>query len=280
MIEQHLAAEGTADGQFVLFRKSLEACDAFLGPARAADDEDRAFCLIKHFCEGGHLRRARMCLDGCVGLRLGRFDLFHQHVFGQRQHHRAGAAGGCDGKGAGDEFGNAAGVVDLAHPFGEFGEGAAIFHFLKGLALTRFALHLADEEDHRNGILPCDMQAGRGVGCARTTGHHADAWFAGQPAPGVGHHGGAAFLAADHGFDAAFIKRIQHGEIAFPGTQETRETPLAFSASTINCPPVLFIPAAVMASWSFRCFPVRPAPAPDVRRASGSGVHSAAAFAT
>ncbi|MNK61983.1 hypothetical protein D3C87_811510 [compost metagenome] len=59
------------------------------------------------------------------------------------------------------------------------------------------------------------MQAGRGVGCARTTGHHADAGFAGQPAPGVGHHGGAAFLAADHGFDAAFIKRIQHGEIAF-----------------------------------------------------------------
>ena len=55
MIEQHLAAEGTANGQLVVFRKCLEACDAFLGPACAADDEDRALRLAKHFCEGGHL---------------------------------------------------------------------------------------------------------------------------------------------------------------------------------------------------------------------------------
>ena len=156
-----------------------------------------------------------MRFDRSIGLCFGRFDLFHQHVFGQRQHHRAGAAGGGDGKGAGDEFGDAARIVDLTHPFGEFGEGAAIFHFLKRLALTRFALNLTDEEDHRNGILPCDVQARRGIGGARSAGHHADAGFTRQPAPCVGHHGGAAFLAADHGFDAAFIKRIQHGEIAF-----------------------------------------------------------------
>lgn len=55
MIEQHLAAEGTADRQLVVFRKCPEARDAFLGPAGAADDEDRALRLAKHFCEGGDL---------------------------------------------------------------------------------------------------------------------------------------------------------------------------------------------------------------------------------
>ncbi len=199
----------------MLFRKSLEARHAFLGPAGAAGDEDRAFCLTQHFGEGGHLRQAWMCLDGRIGLCLGSFDLFHQHVFGQRQHHGAGAAGSGDGKSAGDEFRDAAGIIDLAHPFCEFGKGAAIFHFLKGLALAGIPLHLTDEQDHRNGILPCNVQAGRSICGTGATGHHADARLARQPPPGIGHHGCAAFLTADHGFDAAFIKRIQNGQIAF-----------------------------------------------------------------
>ncbi len=94
-----------------------------------------------------------MRLDADVTLGAGRLDFVAQHILRQRQHDGAGAAGGCDRKGAGDELGNAGGIVDLTHPFGEFGEGAAEFDFLEGLALAGFALHLTDEEDHRDRIL-------------------------------------------------------------------------------------------------------------------------------
>jgi hypothetical protein len=48
-----------------------------------------------------------------------RVGLVAQHVFGQREHDRAGAAGVGEVEGAGDEFGRAGGVVDLIRPFGD-----------------------------------------------------------------------------------------------------------------------------------------------------------------
>jgi hypothetical protein len=120
-------------------------------------------------------------------------------------------------EGAGDEFGDAGGIVDLAHPFGEFGEGAAELDLLEGLALAGVALDLADEQDHRDRILPGDVQAGGGVGGAGAAGDHADAGLAGEPAPGVGHHRGAAFLAADDDLDVAVIERVEHGEETLAG---------------------------------------------------------------
>ena len=101
-----------------------------------------------------------MRLDRGRWLRLRCVEFLDQHILRQGQHNRAGTAGGGNGKGAAYKFRNAPDIIDLAHPFGEFGKGAAVFDFLKGFTLTRIALHLADEQDHRNGILHGDMQAG------------------------------------------------------------------------------------------------------------------------
>ena len=215
MVEQHLTAEGAAGGQVEAFGESLELRDGLLAPARAAENGDRPLRLGKQSFQLFQLPGTRMAFHRLIGFRRHRLRLLRQHVFRQGQDHRAGAAGCRDRKGAGDEFRDAGGIVDLAHPFGDFGEGAAIFDFLEGFAFTRIALHLADEQDHRDRILAGDMQAGGCVHGARTARHHADAGFAGEPAPGIGHHRGAAFLAADHDIDIGIVERVENGEIAF-----------------------------------------------------------------
>ena len=44
---------------------------------------------------------------------------------------------------------------------------------------------------------------------------HADAGFAGQLAVRVGHHRGAAFLAADRDLDVGVVQAVQHRQVAF-----------------------------------------------------------------
>ncbi|MEY9563646.1 hypothetical protein ABIA26_005988 [Sinorhizobium fredii] len=156
-----------------------------------------------------------MTLDRLVGACGRRFGALGEHVFGQRQHNRSGTAGGRHGEGAGDEFGDARRIVDLAHPFCDLGEGAAIFDLLEGLAFAGVALHLADEKDHRDRILAGDVEPGRGIGGAGAARHHANARLSGQPAPGVRHHRRTALLAADDDVDVGVVERIQYGQIAF-----------------------------------------------------------------
>ena len=221
MVEQHLAAEGAADRQRPAFGRTLEAGDGVFVPAGAAEDDEGPLGLGQQLLELLHLVLAGAGLDRREGQGVGRLGKAGQHVFRQRDDDRAGAAGGGDRKGAGDEFGNARGIVDLDHPFGDVAEEALVVDFLEGLALAGVAGDLADEQDHRNGILHGDVDAGRGVGGAGAARDEADAGLAGEPALAVGHHRGAAFLAADDGADlVGIVKRVEHGEIGFAGHAE------------------------------------------------------------
>ena len=118
-------------------------------------------------------------------------------------------------EGARDQLGNALDLVDLGDPFGLGAEHGAVIHFLEGLALAHAALDLAHEEDQRRGVLLGDMHAGQRVRCARAARDHADAGFAGQLAVRVGHHRGAAFLAADRDLDVGVVQAVQHRQVAF-----------------------------------------------------------------
>ncbi len=89
-----------------------------------------------------------------------RLDLVAQHIFRDREHHRAGAAGGGDAVSAGDIFGNAARVVDPRRPFGDRREESGKVDFLKALAVLVGAVEVADEQDHRGRILEGDVDAG------------------------------------------------------------------------------------------------------------------------
>ena len=168
-----------------------------------------------------HRRGAGRGLDRGEGLRVGDLDRLGQHVLRQRQHHRTRAAAGGGVEGAAHEFGNAAGIVDLRHPFGELAEHAAIVDLLEGLALQRVARDLADEEDERRRILHRHMEAGAGVAGAGAARHHAKAGLPRELAIGVRHHRRAAFLAAgDEADRVGVVERVEHGEVALAGNAE------------------------------------------------------------
>jgi hypothetical protein len=76
-----------------------------------------------------------------------------QHVLGQHQHHRAGAALQRGVEGARHVLGQAVGVLHLGHPLGHAqragAEHLAVVDFLEGLAVALIAGHLADEQHQR-----------------------------------------------------------------------------------------------------------------------------------
>ena len=128
-------------------------------------------------------------------------DALGQHVFRQRDHHRAGTAVAGGVEGARHQFGNARGIVDLGRPFGDGAEHRAVVEFLERLALAHVAADLADEHDHRRRVLPGDMNAGRRIGGARAARDETDAGPAGHLADRLRHHGGRALVAADGELD-------------------------------------------------------------------------------
>ena len=215
LIAQRLPAERAADGKLPAVERRAETRDGGLAPARAAEDDERPLRGSKQLGQPVHFRSPGPRLDGHEGPRLRRVHAVDQHVLGQGDHDGTRPSRGGDGKGARDQFGNAAGIVDLDHPFRDRTEEGAEIDLLEGFAVLYPARHLADEQDHRYRILCRNVDAGRGIGRAGPAGDEADAGLSGQPAMTVGHHRRAAFLAAHDGIDAGIVQRIEHGEVGF-----------------------------------------------------------------
>ena len=189
---------------------------------------------VQRGAQAFEVRRAGMVRHALVARHVRDGGRAPQRVFGQRQHHRAGPAAGGGGVGAGDELGDAVAAVDLGDPLGHGAEHAAVVDFLEGLALHEVVADLAHEQDHGRGILEGRVHADAGVGGARTARDEADARLAGELAVGLGHVGGAAFLAAYDGFDGArvFVQRVDAGQIAFARDQE--HAPRAVDAQLLH----------------------------------------------
>ena len=190
-------------------------------PVGAADDRQRVGGVLEQFEQ----RADRAGIGGFGDRRharaVERLDLVAQHVLGDGEHDRAGAAGGGDAVGAGDIFGDAARIVDPRRPFGDRREEGRHVDFLEALAVAVGAVEVADEQDHRGRILEGDMDAGAGIGRARAARDEGDAGPPGHLAVGVGHVGDPAFLPADDGVDLGrVVERVEHGEEAFAGDGE------------------------------------------------------------
>ena len=114
-------------------------------------------------------------------------------------------------------FRNAIGAIDLRHPLGHLAEHAAIVDFLKRFALDEIAGHLADEQNHRRGILISGVYADAGVGRAGAARDETNARSSGQLAVRFRHERCAAFLAADDQFElfAHVVHRVKHRKITF-----------------------------------------------------------------
>ena len=211
-----LAAEGGGDGNAVAEGEIGEMVRRARAPVGAADDRDRRGRFLEQLEQ--RLDRAGIGLfgDRRNARPVERLDLVAQHVLGQREHHRAGPAGGRDAIGAGDIFGDAAGILDPRRPFGDRAEEGGEVDLLEALAVAVAARDVADEQDHRGRILEGDVDAGAGVGRARAAGDEGDARAPGHLAVGVGHIGDAAFLPADDDVDLGrVVKRVEHREEAF-----------------------------------------------------------------
>ena len=156
-----LAAEGGGDGDAVAEGEVGEMMRRARAPVGAADDRHRV---------GRVLQQLEHRLDRAGIGRLGerrdaraveRLDLVAQHVLGQREHDRAGPAGGRDAIGAGDIFGDAPRIVDPRRPFGDRAEEGGEVDLLEALAVAVAAGDVADEQDHRGRILEGDVDSGR-----------------------------------------------------------------------------------------------------------------------
>ena len=228
VVENVLEAEGAADGNLPVLGETLEVAGRVGRPATAADDRERALGLDQQL--------AKLLQDVRIRIPPHRHDARQdrrgrgrgQHVLRQRQHHRPGTSLHRRAEGACHIFGQAVGRLHLAHPLrqaeGARAEHLAVVDLLESLAIALVGGHLAHQQDHRRRVLEGDMHADAGVGRARPARDEADARAAGQLAVGLGHEGGAAFVATGDEADAVamLVEAVQRRQEALAGHPEHR----------------------------------------------------------
>ena len=149
VVEHVLAAERGPGGKVVGLGEGGDVARRLDAPPSAADDHQGPFGRPQQGAHLIELPRRRRGADDLVGRRIGDGAFLAQHIFGQDQDDRAGAAGNGQVEGVADVFRDAVGTFDLGHPLGHLAEDAAEVHFLKRLAVLLIARHLADEQHHR-----------------------------------------------------------------------------------------------------------------------------------
>ena len=182
-VERAGAAELRGDRQIEALGEAQHGGGRLVRPAGTADDGDRALGRPQPLLQFRHLRQARPDRRGFGARRVDDLGDLGQHVLGQRDDHRAGAAL------HGDSARRAARLrgfarrssISVAH-FVDRAEHGAIVHLLKGAAAAHRPLDLADEQDHRRAVVLGDMDAMRGVGGAGAARDEADSRPPGQPA--------------------------------------------------------------------------------------------------
>ena len=213
-VEEVPAAERGADRQREALGKPHHRVARGLRPAAAAEQHDGTLGRPQELLQLHHLRETGPGLDRLERRRIGHRHALGQHVLRERHDDGAGPAAGRRVEGARDDLGNARGIVDLGRPLGHGAEHGAVVELLERLALAHLAPDLADEHDHRRGVLPGDVDARRGIGCARPARDEGNARAAGGLADGLRHHRGAALLAADRERDLAIVEGVERGEVA------------------------------------------------------------------
>ena len=150
------------------------------------------------------------------------------HVFGHRQHHRAGPPLQRGVESPGDVLRQASGVTHLGSPFGH-AQGSrpkelSVVEFLKGLAVAKLSTHLTHDHHQGRAVLERGVDADGGVGGARPPGDHAHTRAAGQLPVRLGHEGRTALLPTGHEADAGLVgmKPVECRQETFAGHAEDR----------------------------------------------------------
>ena len=193
-----------------------------LRPTAAAQDRQRLLGRAQHAGERLHRRRIGLRQRDRGARDVGDLDHVLLHFLGQRDHHRAGAAGHGDVHGVGDDLRDAACVVDLRHPFRQRAEHPAVIDFLEAFAVGLGEGDLADEQQHRRAVLLGDVDADGAVAGARAACDHGRGAASGELAVGLGRVHRAGFEAAGDQAELIMhgIQPVQDVEIALAGDAE------------------------------------------------------------
>ena len=218
--EQCGATERRRDGKIEALGEADEIIDRRLRPSAATQNCDRRAGGMQTFLQIQKLDLPRPGQRRLYTHRVGDIGFLHEHVFRQRDHHRARPALHRGMEGARDDFRNARRIVDFGDEFCRRAEDGAIVHLLECAALAHAALDLADEEDQRRRIVLGDMDRMGGVHRARSACHEGDARPPGQAAGCFRHQRRARFLPRDGELDRDIMQRVEHGEIGFAGHAE------------------------------------------------------------
>ena len=145
VVDHVLRAIRTRHRQIERLRKGEKIVAAFFVPAAAAENHHRFFGFGQHVAQPVHVGFAGVGGDALITGEFFFDGSLQLHVFRQRQHHRAGAAGGGDVKSVADHFLHAVGAVYARHPLRHLAIHAAVIDFLKRFALDHFAIDLTDK---------------------------------------------------------------------------------------------------------------------------------------
>jgi hypothetical protein len=198
VVEQVLAAERAPHRQRVRLGEALDIGARLSGPSASSQHHHGSLGGIEELLQPQHVVLAGMGLGDDDGPRVLGRDLPVEHVLGQRQHDGSPAARHRDRIGAGDVLGNARGVVDALDPFRQGPEHLAKVDLLERLAVAEVAAHVADEEDHRRGILESGVHADAGLRGTRPARDETEPRTAGELAVRLGHVGGARLVPTCH----------------------------------------------------------------------------------
>ena len=227
-----MAPECDDDGEVVAFGERPQVGPPGIRPSATADQQHRSLGACEDTAHRGNVAIRRwppVDLHAWPG-NSGR--QFPQHVFRERHHHWTRPVRARHDHGPFDDRRDVVGRLDLDDPLGEVVEERAVLDLLEGLEAPVLEFDLADEEQHRRRVLTCGVDADRGVGGARATGHEADAGSARELAVGLGHVGRAALLSTADEAQAIgrVVQGVEHGEVALAGDPEGGVDPLGEQA--------------------------------------------------
>ena len=214
VVDEVLAAKRARDRKLVRLAERLHVAARLGRPAALAHDDERALGSGEQLAQP--LELLRLGHDGSASnaIGIGRVGLLGEHVLRERQHDGPGPAGERDRERLRHVLGDPVGAVELPRRLRDTAEDLRVVELLPRLAPAERPRHLADEEDHRRGVLLRGVDADRGLGRAGTAGDEADPGPARQLPVRLRRVRRALLVAARDEADRRVVQRVEHGQVA------------------------------------------------------------------
>ena len=214
VVDEVLAAKRARHRKFVRLAERLDIAARLGGPAALAHDDERALGAGEQVPQPLEILSLGHDRLGLERIGIGGGGLLGEDVLREREHDRPGPAGQRDRERLGHVLGNAVDGIDLPCRFRDTPEHVAVVELLPRFAPTKRPRHLADEEEHRRGVLLRRVDADSGLGRARAAGDEADPGSAGELPVRLRRVRRALLVTARDQADRRVVQRVEHGQVA------------------------------------------------------------------